>query len=138
MQLPGAAITALNCGRFKDELFADIGSFLQRSGIAERKTGTATRKRPTEVAFGSDEYFNLELRVSGSSSDNLGEHSASDALRRRWRVVTGFGAASIAPTRDGLPRKQGIRDGGFSPTDRGVRDGHGIQDRQACHPGCRC
>jgi hypothetical protein len=42
--LARAAITILNFGRFKDELFTDIGPPLQRSGIAERKTATAKRK----------------------------------------------------------------------------------------------
>src|SRR5580700_7625690 len=116
----------MNFGKSKDEFFADIGPLLQRSGIDERKTSIATRTRPAEVALGRDQYFSLEFRVSGSSSHNLGEHSASHALRRRWGMAARFGAARIAPTRDGFPRKQGIRDGEFAPTGRGVRDWHGI------------
>jgi hypothetical protein len=78
--LARAAITIVNFGKSKDEFFADIGPLLQRSGIDERKTSIATRKRPAEVAVGRHERFSLEFRVSGSSSHNLGEHSASHAL----------------------------------------------------------
>jgi len=44
---------------------------IQLPGLAERKTGTATRKRPTEVIAGHDEHLGLEFGASRSPSRDL-------------------------------------------------------------------
>src|SRR5713101_2991418 len=103
MRLARAAIATLNLERLKHELFADAGRLIELPGSAERKTGTATRERPTQVTPGHNEYPGLEFRMSRSSSRDLGEHSASHALRRRRRMAAGFRAPPDAATRSGFP-----------------------------------
>jgi hypothetical protein len=97
MRLARAAIATLNLERLKHGLFADAGRLIELPGSAERKTGTATRERPTQVTSGHNEYPGLEFGMSRSSSHGLGKYSASHALRHRWRVAAGCAADPFAP-----------------------------------------
>src|SRR5260370_8265551 len=102
MSSTAAALGTLTFGRLKDELAADGGPG-QLSTIARRKTGTTKRKRSTEVAAGLDERIGFESGASRGAPRDLGEHSASHALRRCRGVGAGQGAGPITPSRHGLP-----------------------------------
>src|ERR1700732_2722024 len=133
MRLARAAVATLDVGVLKDGLFADAEPLVELPGSAERETGTAARERPAEVTPGHNEYPGLEFRMSRSSSHGLRKHSASHALRHRWRMAPGCAADPFAPTCYGLPGEQRIREGGLASAGRRDRVGQGVQDRRASY-----